>query len=95
MAFQLGFQSAVFAVLTTTYAIKQGFRPSSPHRPFLRVFTLERGDCAGLPRWLSAVAMAAAFRGLVSDGLRAARLRLDDASGRARGDLVTLGARSF
>ena len=30
MALQFGFQSVVFAVLTTTYAIKQGFRPSSP-----------------------------------------------------------------
>ena len=49
MTFLLGFQSAVFAVLTTTFAIKQGFLPSSPKVDrFFRVFTLERGALAGL-----------------------------------------------
>jgi glycosyltransferase involved in cell wall biosynthesis len=48
MALQVGFQSAVFAVLTTTYAVKQSFRPSSPRiDAFFRVFTLERGLVAG------------------------------------------------
>lgn len=48
MALQVGFQSAVFAVLTTTYAVKQGFRPSSPRiDAFFRLFTLERGLVAG------------------------------------------------
>jgi glycosyltransferase involved in cell wall biosynthesis len=49
MAIELGLQSAIFAVLTTTYAIKQGFRPSSARVDrFFRLFTLERGVVAGL-----------------------------------------------
>jgi glycosyltransferase involved in cell wall biosynthesis len=49
MLIQFGFQSAVFAVLTTTYAIKQRFRPSSPRTDkFFEIFTLERGVLAGL-----------------------------------------------
>ena len=49
MLLQLGAQSAMFAVLTTTYAIKQGFRPSSPRVDrFFELFTLERGAVAGL-----------------------------------------------
>ncbi|MGE0704129.1 MAG: hypothetical protein AB7F99_12790 [Vicinamibacterales bacterium] len=49
MALQLGAQSAMFAVLTTTYGIKHRFRPSSPRiELFFRIFTLERGAIAGL-----------------------------------------------
>ena len=49
MALQFGFQSVVFAVLTTTYAIKQRFRPSSRRIDrFFGLFTLERGAFAGL-----------------------------------------------
>ena len=48
-AIQFGFQSVVFAVLTTTYAIKQRFRPMSPKIDrFFQMFTLERGVAAGL-----------------------------------------------
>jgi len=63
MALQLGFQSAVFAVLTTTYAIKQGFRPSSRRIDrFFELFTLERGGCAGLAAIaLGTAAIAAAW----------------------------------
>lgn len=49
MTLQFGFQSAAFAVLTTTYAIKQGFRPPSDRvNRFFELFTLERGAVAGL-----------------------------------------------
>jgi glycosyltransferase involved in cell wall biosynthesis len=49
MLLQFGFQSIAFAVLTTTYGIKQRFRPSSPRiETFFRLFTLERGVVAGL-----------------------------------------------
>jgi glycosyltransferase involved in cell wall biosynthesis len=49
MALQFGFQSVAFAVLTTTYAIKQRFRPSSVRTDrFFELFTLERGAVAGL-----------------------------------------------
>jgi glycosyltransferase involved in cell wall biosynthesis len=49
MALQFGFQCVVFAVLTTTYAINQGYRPSSPRVDrFFRIFTLERGSVIGL-----------------------------------------------
>jgi hypothetical protein len=49
MLLQFGFQSAAFAVLTTTYAIKQRFRPSTPRiEKFFHLFTLERGVIAGL-----------------------------------------------
>ena len=49
MLLQLGAQSAMFAVLTTTYAIKQRFRPPSPRTDrFFEIFTLERGAVAGL-----------------------------------------------
>ena len=63
MALQYGFQSVAFAVLTTTYAIKQGFRPSSPRiDTFYRIFTLERGTVAGLLALAAgAVAISAAF----------------------------------
>jgi hypothetical protein len=49
MLLQLGTQSAMFAVLTTTYAIKQRFRPRSLRvdRVFA-IFTLERGAVVGL-----------------------------------------------
>lgn len=48
-AIQFGFQSVVFAVLTTTYAIKQRLRPSNRRiETFFRVFTLERGVVAGI-----------------------------------------------
>src|SRR5688572_2420766 len=44
MLLQLGTQSTMFAVLTTTYAIKQGFRPASRRVDrFFAIFTLERG----------------------------------------------------
>jgi hypothetical protein len=49
MAVQLGFQAVAFAVLTTTYAINQRFRPPSRRVDrFFRLFTLERGGMAGL-----------------------------------------------
>jgi glycosyltransferase involved in cell wall biosynthesis len=49
MALQLGFQAVAFAVLTTTYAINQRFRPPSRRIDrFFRLFTLERGGVAGL-----------------------------------------------
>jgi glycosyltransferase involved in cell wall biosynthesis len=48
MALQFGFQSAAFAVLTTTYAIKQRLRPSTTRvDTFFKIFTLERGAIAG------------------------------------------------
>jgi len=49
MLLQLGTQSTIFAVLTTTYAIKQGFRPPSAQVDrFFAIFTLERGAAVGL-----------------------------------------------
>jgi glycosyltransferase involved in cell wall biosynthesis len=49
MAMEFGLQTAMFAVLTTTYAIKQRLRPASPRIDrFFEVFTLERGVMAGL-----------------------------------------------
>jgi glycosyltransferase involved in cell wall biosynthesis len=49
MLVQFGCQSAMFAVLTTTYAIKQRFRPPSARTDlFFTIFTLERGAVAGL-----------------------------------------------
>ncbi len=49
MALQLGFQAVAFAVLTTTYAINQRFRPPSRRIDrFFKLFTLERGGVAGL-----------------------------------------------
>ena len=48
MAMEFGLQSAMFAVLTTTYAIKQRLRPSSARVDrFFKLFTLERGVVAG------------------------------------------------
>ncbi len=62
MAVQFGFQSVTFAVLTTTYAIKQRLRPSTARvEMFFRIFTLERGAIAGLLAMLaggSAIAVA-------------------------------------
>jgi glycosyltransferase involved in cell wall biosynthesis len=62
---QFGFQCVVFAVLTTTYAIQQRFRPSSPRIDlFFRIFTLERGGMAGLTAIaLGSAAIVAAFIG--------------------------------
>ncbi|MGQ0634366.1 MAG: glycosyltransferase family 2 protein [Planctomycetaceae bacterium] len=49
MTLQMGFQLIAFAVLTTTYAVKQRFRPNSPGVDrFFSVFTLERGAAAGI-----------------------------------------------
>lgn len=49
MLLQLGTQSMMFAVLTTTYAIKQRFRPPSRRVDlFFAIFTLERGAVVGL-----------------------------------------------
>ena len=49
VAVQFGLQSVIFAVLTTTYAIKQRFRPPSRRVDrFFELFTLERGVVAGL-----------------------------------------------
>jgi glycosyltransferase involved in cell wall biosynthesis len=49
MLIQFGAQCGAFAVLSTTYAIKNGFRPSSARiERFFRIFTLERGIMAGL-----------------------------------------------
>src|SRR5262245_60835329 len=62
-AIQFGLQSTMFAVLTTTYAIKQGFRPSSPRvDQFFRLFTLERGVVIGaLVMVAGAAAIVAGF----------------------------------
>ncbi len=62
MALQFGFQCVVFAVLTSTYAIEQRFRPSSPRVDlFFRIFTLERGAIAGLAAMaIGSVAIGAA-----------------------------------
>jgi len=58
VVFQFGLQSVIFAVLTTTYAIKQGFRPSNTRiNRFFELFTLERGLMAGL----AAIALGAAM----------------------------------
>ena len=63
-AIQFGFQSATFAVLTTTYAIRQRFRPSSARiDTFFRIFTLERGVIAGV---------AGAVAGFVAIGIAGA-----------------------
>ena len=44
LALLLGQQSAIFAVLATTYAINTGLRPSTPNvERFFRLFNLERG----------------------------------------------------
>jgi glycosyltransferase involved in cell wall biosynthesis len=49
MLLQLGTQSTIFAVLTTTYAIQHRFRPPSLRVDrFFAVFTLERGAVVGL-----------------------------------------------
>jgi glycosyltransferase involved in cell wall biosynthesis len=57
-ALQFGFQSAAFAVLTTTYAIKEGLRPSTRRVDrFFEIFTLERGSIAGLLAILAGVAV--------------------------------------
>jgi len=49
MLLLLGTQSTIFAILTTTYAIKQGFRPPSARVDrFFAIFTLERGAVVGL-----------------------------------------------
>jgi glycosyltransferase involved in cell wall biosynthesis len=64
MILNLGAQSAMFAVLATTYGIKQRLRPSSPGVDrFFRLFTLERGVVAGLVAVASGllVVLAAAF----------------------------------
>ncbi len=82
---QFGLQSAMFAVLTTTYGIKQRFRPPSARTDrFFKIFTLERGLIAGLiASGAGIAAIAVGCRGLVSDGLRSARLCQDDALGGA------------
>ena len=60
MALQFGFQSAAFAVLTSTYAIKQRFRPSSERIDrFFSIFTLERGIVAGLAAGIAGIAAIA------------------------------------
>jgi hypothetical protein len=63
MLLQFGFQSIAFAVLTTTYGIKQRVRPSSARiETFFRLFTLERGVVAGLIAILAgAAAIVTAF----------------------------------
>lgn len=63
MALQFGFQSAAFAVLTTTYAIKHRLRPSNRRVDrFFQIFTLERGAVAGLvAATIGAGAILAAF----------------------------------
>lgn len=49
LVLQLGFQAAVFAVLTTTFAVQRGFRPRSRRIDrFFTLFTLERGAVAGV-----------------------------------------------
>jgi hypothetical protein len=61
---QFGLQTAMFAVLTTTYGIKQRFRPPSARTDrFFTIFTLERGLIAGLIAscaGIAAIAWAAA-----------------------------------
>lgn len=61
---QFGLQTAMFAVLTTTYGIKQRFRPASARTDrFFKIFTLERGLIAGLVTacaGIGAIAWAAA-----------------------------------
>lgn len=60
MALQFGFQSAAFAVVTTTYAIKQRFRPSSARvDKFFTIFTLERGIMAGVAAALAGMGVIA------------------------------------
>jgi hypothetical protein len=60
MALQFGFQSAAFGVLSTTYAIKQRFRPSSPRvDTFFTIFTLERGVIAGIAAAITGIAAVA------------------------------------
>ena len=60
VVFQFGLQSVIFAVLTTTYAIKQGFRPSNKRVDrFFDLFTLERGLMAGLAASALGAAMIA------------------------------------
>jgi hypothetical protein len=50
----------MFAVLTTTYGIKQRFRPPSARTDrFFKVFTLERGLIAGLAAMILGVAAIA------------------------------------
>ncbi len=73
MALQFGFQCVVFAVLTTTYAIKQRFRPPSARVDrFFRIFTLERGGIAGCAAVLTGtVAVAAAVLGWYRTGFGA------------------------
>ena len=73
---------------TTTYAIKQGFRPSSPRVDrFFELFTLERGALAGLAGMaLGLLVILAATVGMVPGGIRAARLRDDHARGGPRHD---------
>ena len=57
---QFGLQCAMFAVLTTTYGIKQRFRPPSARTDrFFKVFTLERGLIAGLAAMALGVAAIA------------------------------------
>jgi hypothetical protein len=67
---QFGLQSAMFAVLTTTYAIKQGFRPASARTDrFFKIFTLERGIIAGATAIAVGVgAIAWAFAGWYQGG---------------------------
>jgi glycosyltransferase involved in cell wall biosynthesis len=49
MLLMVGTQAAMFAILTTTYAVMRGFLPPSPRVDrFFEVFTLERGAVAGL-----------------------------------------------
>jgi hypothetical protein len=64
MILTLGAQSVMFAVLTTTYGIKQRLRPSTPNVDrFFRLFTLERGVIAGLSAVLAGLlfVLASAF----------------------------------
>jgi glycosyltransferase involved in cell wall biosynthesis len=57
---QFGLQCAMFAVLTTTYGIKQRFRPPSARTDrFFKVFTLERGLIVGLAAMAVGVAAIA------------------------------------
>jgi glycosyltransferase involved in cell wall biosynthesis len=58
MAVQFGFQCVAFAVLTTAYAIAQGFRPRNPRVDrFFQIFTLERGALAGLAAAVAGAAL--------------------------------------
>ena len=85
----------MFAVLTTTYAIKQRFRPPSARsRSILRDLYSGTGADRRADRDGRSVSRLSLARGvgLVSDRLRAARLRDDDAVGGAGATLVTLGA---